>query len=298
MHRLPVFLLLILLVSCRGTNLKQTRYTADGPYGPVLVAHGSERTFNRIGTVRATSIKGEERIYIDPTEPTIYHQQVPFETANGRYQNDIYRFHFERVPAGHLAAGRNVGVFVIVTSSESGPLLVTTVHTCGCYVGIVPTSLLPAAALPKTWKTGHQRVYGERLPRLLTLDEPSYAWRPEVHLRPDSHRVMTLASATEVPPLATTVPIASLDQLPLGPATTSMFYQRGRRQGYVKDSRKPLERILMSWWALDPYIGRDKAMGDHAKTGTRFYTSIRFWLREETDLWHFADWLAFHGWRL
>jgi hypothetical protein len=80
--------------------------------------------------------------------------------------------------------------------------------------------------------------------------------------------------------------------------TTPFFIQEGRRKGYVKGSKKPLERLFMSWWTFDPYIGRDKAYGDPEVTGTRFFISIKFWRRDDSNLWDFPRTLRYFGWKL
>ena len=94
-------------------------------------------------------------------------------------------------------------------------------------------------------------------------------------------------------------PNDALYQLPMGEAeAASFFYGEGRRRGYVKGSKKPFERLFMSWWAFDSYIGRDKAFGPADETGTIFYTSAKFWQRRASDMWAFADFLRFYGWDL
>ena len=63
-----------------------------------------------------------------------------------------------------MSKGKNVGVFVVVTLDElARPVLVTTVHTCGCYGAIVPTDYLRPDALPEHWTGQPLDVYGERL---------------------------------------------------------------------------------------------------------------------------------------
>jgi hypothetical protein len=78
----------------------------------------------------------------------------------------------------------------------------------------------------------------------------------------------------------------------------SFFNCCGISRGLVRNNTKPLELLLMSWWALDIHIGRDKRYAPAAEMGRPFYTSIKFWAREESDLWEFADCLAYWGWQL
>jgi hypothetical protein len=61
---------------------------------------------------------------------------------------------------------------------------------------------------------------------------------------------------------------------------------------------KPLEKLFMSWWSMDWRVGEDKDLGPKEKTGTTFYTSLKFWAREKSDLWNFARFLKYWGWEL
>ena len=283
MTRILIFAALIALCGCHTTRESMRYAPADGPFGPVLVSEGSEHEYNRIGIVRGDRVDGNS--------PGIYHQQQSFSTSKGDYRNDIYRFHFEGIPFPHLSWGQNVGLFVIVTSdAQQRPLLITTVHTCGCYSAIVPTSLLDKSMLPENWGSDPQLVYNEKLPRVLELPSDIQNWRPELQLRSRTHRVMSIGSAE--------VGGERLRTLPMGALVKEGFYhESGPLRGYVKGSSKPLEQLLM-WWTLDPWIGSDKRLGAHDEVGQRFYTSIKFWKRQESDMWSFGDWLASQGWRL
>src|SRR5687767_12368442 len=91
-------------------------------HAPVVIAERTEQSYNRIGTPAATmDEKGREDVFVDPAKPTLYARRQDFKTAAGEYINLIYRFHFERVPfrlfPPTLTAGRNVGLFVVVTLS-------------------------------------------------------------------------------------------------------------------------------------------------------------------------------------
>ena len=89
-----------------------------------------------------------------------------------------------------------------------------------------------------------------------------------------------------------------LHQLLLGDGVTSFYHQSGPQKGYVKNSIKIWERLWMSWWVLDLRVGSDKLLGDPAETGTVFYTSLKPWRRDESNLWHFERFLNYWGWRL
>ncbi|MGD2029608.1 MAG: hypothetical protein PVG86_06675, partial [Desulfobacterales bacterium] len=138
-------------------------------YAPVLLAHNYQASYNRIGRPSARyDDRGNEQIYIDSQHPTIFFLKKNFTTPKGHYTNLIYRVHFPKVPFRlipfYLTAGKNVGLMVVITlNSQQQPVLVTTVHTCGCYLVIVPTSFLPHDALPIKWQEKPIRAYGEKL---------------------------------------------------------------------------------------------------------------------------------------
>jgi hypothetical protein len=297
---------LLSLAACRGIppdrSQKAFLVADDGTpaarFAPVFALERSDPPYNRIGTPTARlDGDGSEEVTVDPARATIYFQTQPVEILTPRYgiaresyTNLIYRIHFERVPGWHLTTGRNVGLLVIVTLNVGGdPVLVTTVHTCGCYLGFIPGDNLPPEAYPPGWP--HARLV--------------------ISIRAETHRVMDAAIEAlpairerfDVQP-ATLQPMEALHALPLEGAaaalhrTTSFFYTDGCGKGYVKDSRKPFEMLFMGWLAMDFYVGRDKDLGDAAATGARVYTSIKFWNRRASDLYPFPEFLAFWGWRL
>ena len=286
-------------------------YTASGDesalYFPVFLIEGNNAAHNRIGKPSVRYVSAGTQAYVDPDRPVIYWQRQSFTTARDTYTNEIYRVHFEKVPLRwHLTGGRNVGLLVIATfNSKSQPVLITSVHTCGCFLAVVPTSFLPADARPADWDVDACEVYGETLPGLIDFDGSfDSSLRPVLTVRPEIHRVRDL-SIGDVTPHASLIqmetrPMSELERLPLAEsdATSSFFYTHGRRQGYVKNSKKPFEMLLMGWWVGDLYIGRDKAFGPAAETGTRFYTSTKFWQRKASDLWNFNQCLEYYGWNL
>jgi len=322
MQKIPpllwLLLLLLALVSgCSGVGRTlpegpMVRYGAVGDdlfsrYAPVVMVENPHAQYNRIGQVAARrDEQGAEQLYIDTQVPAYYLQQQAFSTERGDYTNLIYRFHFTEVPNLRLTAGDNVGMIVIITlDAQQRPLLITTVHSCGCYLGMVPTSYLDPQYYPSDWPAEQQQVFGERLPA--RLDYPAEfnpSLRPVIYLRDATHRVMDIqlldvAHHTHFLRVAM-LPMDQLYQVPLAgeDATTAFFYLEGRNQGYVKGSSKPWERLLMSWWAFDWNIGVDKALGDPEQTGAVFYTSLKPWARDESNLWDFAGFLRYWGWGL
>ncbi len=280
-------------------------------HAPVIVTPAAP-AYNRIGSpaVRRNRL-GRPEVYVDHRRPAFYVRQRSFEMGGARFTNLIYRIHFERVPYLHLTSGNNSGLLVVITLSSDGrPLLVTTVHTCGCYLAFVPTSYLPPSAWPAGWNPQGQRVFGIRLPG--RLDYPADfrpTLRPLVVLRGATHRVTDLRLADlatgeglapygrEHIPLR---PVTDLDRLPLpdGEGVTSFFHETGPSRGYVKNAFKPFELLLMSWWVLDPHVGMDKRYGPRDETGTVFYTSMWPWYRKASDMWEFPAFLDFWGWKL
>lgn len=286
--------------------------TALARHAPLFVAHGSAKPHNRIGTPAATyDDYGREKIYVDPDKPAIYTQKRSFTTERGTYTNLIYRIHFAAIPFNllpfNLTAGRNVGLMVVVTLDDSGqPVLYTTVHTCGCYKSFTPTNHLAATRYPENWPRMRVKVYGEKLPARLVVDHIR-APRLMVSLRPDVHRVMDLRVIDgEGPPSgsgydrtpARLVPAGALENLPLDGHTTSFYHQDGVLKGHVKGSVKFWETLLMSWASLDFFVGTDKAYADPAETDNPFYTSLKPWNRNASNMWHFGEFLAFWGWDL
>ncbi len=90
-------------------------------------------------------------------------------------------------------------------------------------------------------------------------------------------------------------PTENLNRLPSKNGPVSLYHTSGILNGHVKGAIKPLETMLMSWLSFDLFVGMDKAYGD---TGNPFYTSLKPWNRQQSDLWHFDRFLRFWGWRL
>ncbi|UCD89605.1 MAG: hypothetical protein JSW04_14535 [Desulfobacterales bacterium] len=281
-------------------------------YAPLFLTYDHQSEYNRIGRASAMyDDQGDEHIFVDSQHPTIYHLTRRFTTKKKSYTNFIYRVHFPKIPFSlipfNLTAGRNIGLIVVITiDSQQKPVLVTTVHTCGCYLAIVPTSYLPREALPLNWKRMSIKVYGEKLPGNLDYSKANHT-KLLIHLRPEVHRVMNLEIVAKqdvqgpgninVMEMAL-APMERLEAIPLGDGTTSFYHQDGILKGHVKGSVKPLESMLLSLPSLDFFVGTDKIFGNRKKTGNPFYTSLKPWNRKASDMWNFAEFLEFWGWRL
>jgi len=283
-------------------------------YAPIFLVEENDILYNRIGTpsvIRRES--GGLRVHVDPERPTIYAQKFSFKTEKASYANYIYRIHFQKVPFSffpfYLTGGKNVGLIIIVTiDEEDNPVLLTTVHTCGCYLAFVPTSFLPESAFPKDWKFEKQRVYGENLPGILYMDDNLYEnlkSKIVIVLKNATHRIKWI-SIQHVENIkkdynffnSPIVPMKQLQILGQADEPISFFETSGPKKGYVKGSHKPFEKLLMSWWAMDLYVGEDKDFEPNKDTGAIFYTSLKFWDRTDSDMRNFKNFLSYWGWKL
>ena len=145
--------------------------------------------------------------------------------------------------------------------------------------------------MPDGWNFKTQRVYGEKLPGVLDLDRAFQAEqnsRIVILLKSGTHRVKWIKTEQfenieekyQILP-AHIIPMKQLKSLGQDDNTTSFFETSGPRNGHVKGSYNPFEKLLMSWWAMDFYIGEDKEFGHREETGTIFYTSLKFWDRKK-----------------
>lgn len=278
---------------------------------PAFLVDDGEQPFNRIGTPAARE-EGcrDPLVLVDPAKASLYFETQQFSTAKGSYTNLIYRLHFSEVPflwtSPHLTAGNNPGLLVIYTLDQTSTLLlVTSVHTCGCFLAFTPTSAMPPSFFPDNWSLEPQEVYGQTLPGLLPLPTEASATRLLFSLESETHRIRD-AAAVSAASLAqfsqerniAMRPMQDLYTLPYGNTTVSFFEDEGPRRGYVKNNTKILERLLMSWWAFDLQVGEDKAYSLLDESDTIFYTSLKFWAREESDLKNFPQFLKYWGWQL
>lgn len=281
-------------------------------FAPIFVVERGDISHNRLGTPAvATKHEGHENreIFVDPEWATIYTEVREFTTERGAYTNLLYRVHFPEIPFSllpfYLGAGKNIGLLVVVTlDSTQNPVLYTLVHTCGCYLTFVATSHLHEKMWKTGWDSGRQSVYGENLPRLVSLDNHPKK-RLAVQLAPATHRVKnvwpasaeTLGNYSFLP--VRWQPLEALENLRHSDGSVVSFYETsGPRFGYVKGSGKIWERLLISWWALDWYVGEDKKLGRHTDDGIVFYTSLKPWARKESDLRDFVSFLRYWGWGL
>lgn len=278
-----------------------------GKHAPVFHIQSAEKSYNRIGGVKYSALS--EKVSVDFDNPAIYSEERTFKGKSGQqYTNLIYRVHFSQTPFSlwpfHLTAGNNVGLFVIVTlNGNNEPLLYTSLHTCGCYLAFVPTSLMKKELLPNNWSRNKQDVYGEELPGIFTLPKGGREYpRLHVWVREATHRVMHLQLGEEQGIRGETVenvvlePMRNLRFIETGDGVyTSFFEKSGSRQGYVKGSQKIWERLLMGWWALDGKVGEDKDLGYDIYDGPIFYTSLKPWARNASDLRDFSGFLEYWG---
>jgi hypothetical protein len=296
-----------------------TVYTADARedivlnrYAPVFLTYDYQSQYNRIGRVSAKyDERGREQIYIDTQKPIIYYLKREFSTEKGRYTNLLYRVHFPKVPFSlipfNLTAGKNGGILVVITLDiEQRPVLVTTVGTCGCYTVTVPTTYLPREALPEDWKEEQLKVYGEKLPWVLDYRQSKNP-RLLVYLRPEVHRIMDLEIVDSQEMQSTSklhlieadlMSAERLETIPLDGKFTSLYYQDGVKKGHVKGSVKPWETVLLGLISLDFYVGTDKSYAASNDYENPFYTSLKPWNRQASDMYHFDRFLKFWGWKL
>lgn len=285
--------------------LTATADTMLEKHAPIFLIEENQNNYNRIGTPAVKDVEPENHdIFIDTGQATIYAMTQDFETSKGKYTNLIYRVHFPKTPFPHLTAGKNVGLFVYITlNSEQETVLITTLHTCGCFLAFIPTAKLPEKSWPADWAKKGQIVYGEELPGL--LDNESNKQKLIINLRGATHRVINARYANtdiydNIESFTMQIkPMLALEHLPTADKrTVSFFINKGARKGMVKGSKKPLEMLFMSLLAMDPFIGEDKALGSPEETGTTIYTSLKFWDRRESNIWFFPRFLKYWGWDL
>jgi len=279
-------------------------------YVPAFLIDQPENEFNRIGT--PTAVAGDDNvpeIIVSPEKPIIYFGKSTFSTVTATYRNIIYRVHFSKVPFGwgqfNLTAGKNPGILVIYTLNEENTLvLVTTIHTCGCYLAFLPTEALPPSAYPEDWPKKRQKVYGQVLPARLEHSSSGTDQTLVFALESETHRISNIFPLSEMPnPDAEIMhaglqPFTSLYNLPFGNTSVSFFETSGDREGYVKNNTKWLEKFFIGWWAFDFRVGEDKAYGGPDQSPIRLYTSLKFWARDDSDLKNFPQFLEYWGWKL
>jgi len=292
--------------------VRNDRDTLVSRFSPVFLIQDHGWEYNRIGKPSARfTPAGAEEIYVDPKHPVIYYRVINFKTEKGEYTNYIYRVHFPEIPFSlfpfHLTAGKNVGLMIVVTVNRLGmPILVTSVHTCGCYCAIIPTSELDLEMLPDNWGKGPLDVYGETLPHSLSFNANKNQ-KLIIHLRSEVHRVMDL-EIREITRLENSsrqhaiktdlMPAKTLNHITLNGTHTSFYYKTGLLKGHVKGSVKFWETLFMGLTSLDFFVGTDKEYNSTELTDNPFYTSLKPWNRDASDMWYFERFLKFWGWKL
>jgi hypothetical protein len=276
---------------------------------PSFYVQAATREYNRIGTPEIIEENGQPTARVNSEAASLYFEKNDFRTQQDSYTNLVYRIHFKEVPFGlcniNLTTGNNPGLLIIYTLNQQDELiLITTVHTCGCYLAFFPTSNLPETAYPADWPQKTQAVYGYTLPsKLETIPYKPYYFTIES----GTHRISAISQEAPVskdslqPPLKyqmTVQPMENLHKLPFQGKAVSFFEESGGRNGYVKNNSKILERLLISWWALDWHVGEDKAYGNSDTTQIPFYTSLKFWQRTSSDLKDFPRFLQYWDWKL
>lgn len=277
-------------------------------HAPAFLVHNPDQEHNRIGSPAAQAdFNGNVHIRMETRQPRMYFESRPFETESGRYTNIVYRVHFPATPFSlfpfFIGAGSNMGLMVVLTVNEvDEPVLVTTVGTCGCYVSVIPTDRLAAKAFPADWKDAPVKVYGETLPSMLRVGSGS---RLMVEIRPGEHRVMGLEMIEPnrldgVPSVPTRLAEEEdLEHIPVRldgkKEEISLYYHSWPLAGHVRGAWKPWETLLLGALSMDPVVGMDKQLGHPANP---FYTSLKPWNRNASDLSDFAVFLRHYGWRL
>ena len=265
-------------------------------YAPAWVIEGAERSYNRVGTpMLRRAWTGGLRVRVDPQTPTLFAEIREDRLAGRAVQQLVYRAHFEKIPLRFspffFEAHRNPGLLAIVTlDAQSGAaLLVTTVHTCGCYVAVIPTADFDPAWLPEDWPRTTLKVYGKRLPATL----PALVAGSRVHLdvEPGGHRIRDVQVRPDADEVWREMPILPMERLRSMPVagrdgeSGSIFYQRGPLRGHVRGSWNPFEGLtVFGLVSLDPTVGMDKDFGHPDETGTPFYTFLPFWMHDRSRL--------------
>lgn len=276
---------------------------------PAFYVRLGDKPYNKIGTPAVTEKNGAPLVLVNGTAPTMYVEQTSFSTTKKTYTNFIYRIHFPEVPFDrcnlNITMGKNPGLLIIYTVDATDKLvLITTVHTCGCYLAFFPTEDLAKEAYPLNWPEESQSVFGYTLPAVLPSQLPTARQPYFFTLESGNHRISDISPTTTTPssqtiaPLMKIQPMESLYHLPYKDGNISFFESTGRREGYVKNNGKILERLLISWWAFDWHVGEDKAYGKSASSAAPFYTSLKFWQRGNSDMKNFSQFLTYWGWTL
>jgi hypothetical protein len=291
-----------------GEALAGERAALLARFAPAFVVEEGAAEWNRIGTPVLSRRAGIERARVDPARPALYAETREERVGERDVLQLVYRIHFDQLAPGAgtvFSLHRNAGLLVLVTVDRETlvPLVVATVHTCGCWLAVQPTAALADAALPEDWPAEELGVSGETLAARLPV--PEEGQRFVVGLRMRSHRVHAVrVEAAPAGPAVVALPLHPVDELERLPIaetrgeTGSFFYERGYLRGYVKGAWAPLEGLTLGLLTLDPRLGMDRDFGDPAETGARFFTALAPWKREASRLDRLGRALAELGFRV
>ena len=295
---------------CAGVDLASApEETLLRCYAPAFAIDQGERTYNKIGRPQARWKNGAERITVNPDSHVVYVGTHADKLGSRDVIQLLYRVHFTRLAFKarvFFEQHRNAGLLTLITidAATREPLLITTVYTCGCYRGTIPTDRFPSAALPKNWPSDQQKVWGKMLPAHVHAPVPGTS-RFLIRMEPSTHRVIDVSTVSALPSgeqrSLEVLPMAQLHQLPLEGkegATTSFFHESGSSKGFVKGAWSAIEGMTLGVAILDVRIGTDKDFGDPAVTGTRFYTMLLPWNHEVSRLDRFNPMMKKLGFRL
>jgi hypothetical protein len=280
-----------------------------GCHLPVFAIEDGERSYNRIGRPEAEATRTGVSIRVDPDHHAVYVDTRHDRIGSREVVHLLYRVHFTKLafkPRMFFAMHRNPGLMAIVTIDRDTrePLMLTTVHTCGCYRGMVPTDRFPPSALPPAWRFDRQKLWGKILPGFVPSPLPGFS-RLLIRLEPRTHRVIGVQTVTALPEgeqrALDIEPMHRLHALPIvgrDGETTSFFYERGPLEGFVKGAWTPIEGLTLGLLMLDVRLGSDKDYGHPAETGTPFYTMILPWNHDVSRLDRFEPLLRKLGFRV
>ena len=119
-------------------------------YSPVFEID-KKGEFDQIGTMQLDSKGG---VIIDTSTPSVYQRIAFTRIDNKTYVQLIYSIWFSERPASNpldLLAGNIDGVMLRITLDHDGtPLLIDSIHACGCYHLFFPTSRLQPRPSPNS----------------------------------------------------------------------------------------------------------------------------------------------------
>jgi len=236
-------------------------------FAPVVISEGAEQDHNRIGAPELErGLFGWLDARVDPERPVLYAEVLHDALAGRELLHLVYRMHFSKIPlrlSPHVfEAHRNAGLLLLVTldAASREPLFVTSVHTCGCYRALIPTTRVPDDHLPPSWPA-ELRVHGHTLPA--RLPPPVAGTRPVVlTLTADRHRVSDVRVGTldgvaaDARAAIALEPLAQLRDLPIAGESgrASLFHSSWLLRG----------RVIRDSYRIEQYEIGDHAFPDQA----------------------------------